>query len=110
MYDRNRLFDNSEDYFANACPPSMIMDVSAASEVCSAATAKGLTILCIEGGIYHANVGRFEPRVTKIWDGNPKAISEADIRENNEYAKGFIVSRQIELNAFLVTTNIRSRK
>src|SRR5438477_10558883 len=98
--NRQKLYENSEDFFALHGNASMKLSREAAAEVCSCAAAKGLIIVKIEGGIWRR--GKFEARLDAIWDGLDPPTDLDTTHQNNLRAATFLRSADPAYNAFIL--------
>ena len=100
-YERTRLYESANDYFDLHGHAGMTLTPAAAMSVCLAAAEKGLVIVGVEGGIWHAP--GFEMRLDCIWDGKNPPLDEAHAHESNLRAARFIESEREIHSAFVLT-------
>ena len=106
MVNRQKIYEESEDFFALNGNYIMKLSAEAAIEVCKKATEKNLYILKIEGGIWH-NPG-FEARIDCIWD-SLNDLSKTSVQENNQEAMNFIIEEKGIHDAFIMTMQGNTR-
>ena len=99
--DLQRRYDSADDFFSIGGSVLMKMSGDAAIAVCERATARGLVIARIEGGIWHSP--GFEARLDCIWDGGDPPVGLGVAEENNLAAAEFIRSESDKHNVFVLT-------
>ena len=100
--DRQKLYENAEDFFALDGSAVMKLSRHAAKEVCSRAATKELVVVKLEGGIW--NDRKFEARLDAIWDGLDPPADPDSAHRNNLLAVTFIQSADPAYNAFILTS------
>src|ERR1700683_5481481 len=98
--DRQRLYDETKDFFGLEGNAVMKLSRKAATAVCLSAAANGCLLVKLEGGIW--NNGKFEARLDAIWDGLDPPIDPDRAHKNNLEAASFIRSRKSIYNAFIL--------
>jgi hypothetical protein len=100
--EHNRLYDSAADYFSLNGHAVMYLTPDAAIEVCVQAAQRGLLVVRIEGGIWHAP--GFEARLDCIWDGADPPIDLENAMANNARAAEDIRRERAVHSAFVITT------
>ena|SRR5690349_675452 len=99
--DRNRLYESAREYFDMDGHGVMRLTPQAAIDVCIDAAQRGVVIVRIEGGIWHAP--GFEGRLDCIWDGAEPPLGLSSAMANNLRAAEFVRSEQAGHGAFIVS-------
>jgi Colicin-E5 Imm protein len=99
--ERNQLYGSSRDYFDLNGMAVMYLAPDAAIGVCAEAAQRGLVVVRIEGGRWHAP--GFEARVDCIWDGADPPLDLTRAATNNARAADFIRRERAMHGAFVIT-------
>jgi len=99
--DRNKLYDDPEEFFAPAGNAVIKLTPSAAISICKEAGLRRLVVLGVEGG--NLREGKFAPDGACLWDGSENASEIDTVARNNEEAALFVEENQKEHNAFILT-------
>lgn len=79
----------------------MKLSPTAALSVCNEATARGLVVARVEGGMWHSP--GFEARLDCIWDGTDPPIEIEEANTNNRRAADFVRNESDVHSVFVIT-------
>jgi hypothetical protein len=102
MLDYSKIYTDYEDYLSLKGSARMKMTPDAAKALIKIAADLGEQIMRVEGGRF--SPGRFEARLTAIWDGDLEASGLEEMKSSNLSAVRFIDIELHDCNAFIVTS------